>query len=194
MHRLYATTTSSIAAYVAASAILVGCSTVKQPDPAVGLGSQVTVADVCESLTGFFVGELGAVDLRSAPVLSPEVTVVYRGECTLVNTGDGLATGKYLVRHAPDDPDPTGNLRGYEKTVVDGREIWIWDWRKNPWYSIEQVLLAIRTGVWNATLEIDVQYTRTADGDLEMTDENLRRAVAFLIDYTAELTRQLPEK
>ncbi|MGW4371809.1 hypothetical protein ACWEKT_39955 [Nocardia takedensis] len=187
------TTFRTIAAVaIAAVTALVGCSTVEQPDPPVGLGSTVTVAEVCASLSDFYSRGLGAVDLRSAPILSPDALVVYRAECTLVNNADGLSAGKYLLNHAPDRPDPTDGLTGYEQTLLDGRQVWIWDWRKNPGTGLQRVLLCTRVDVWNATLEIEVGHTRTTGGALDLTDDKLRRAIAYLTDYTTELTTHLP--
>ncbi|MGW4369757.1 hypothetical protein ACWEKT_29320 [Nocardia takedensis] len=185
-----ARTTAAFA--IATMMALAGCSTVEQPDPPVGLGSTVTVADVCASLSDFYSHGLGAVDLRSAPILSPDTLVVYRAECTLVNNSDGLGAGRYLLNHAPDRPDPTDGLTGYQQTHLDGRQVWIWDWRKNPGAGLQRVLLSTRIDVWNATLEIEVGHTRTTDGALDLTDDNLRRAIAYLIDYTTELTAHLP--
>ena len=88
--------------------------------------------------------------------------------------------------HSPGDPDPTGNYRGYEKIVRDGRELWIWDWRRNPWFDSGQVLLAARVGQWNAALEIVVPQTHTATGDLVMTDDNLREAIDYFFGYNME--------
>ncbi|UGT60888.1 hypothetical protein [Nocardia asteroides] len=147
---------------------------------------------MCDSVRDFFTGDLGAVNVRTAPVLSPDATVTRWGECALVNTGDGLRVGNYRLRHSPDDPDPTGNYRGYEKTVRDGRELWIWDWRRNPWFDSGQVLLAARVGQWNAALEIVVPQTHTATGDLVMTDDNLREAIDYFFGYTDELIGKLP--
>ncbi|MFC3965767.1 hypothetical protein [Nocardia jiangsuensis] len=173
-------------------ALLAGCATGEQPGTTVAPEPSVQVAQLCDSVRDFFTGDLGAVDVRTAPVLSPDATVTRWGECALVNVGDGLRVGNYQLRHSPDDPDPTGNYKGYEKTVRDGRELWIWDWRRNPWFGSGQVLLAARVGQWNATLEIVVPQTHTASGELMMTDDNLRKAIDFLFRYTDTLISELP--
>lgn len=173
-------------------ALLAGCSTAKHPDTTVAPEPQTRVAQLCDAVRDFFTNDLGAVDVRTTPLLSPDATVTHWGECALVNVGDGLRVGNYRLRNSPDDPDPTGNYRGYEKTVRDGREVWIWDWRRNPWFDSGQLLLAARIGTWNAALEIVPRQTHTATGDLVMTDDNLRKAVDFLFRYTDTLISELP--
>ncbi|MFI6166941.1 hypothetical protein ACIBCN_09140 [Nocardia sp. NPDC051052] len=147
--------------------------------------SQMTQGELCNVLMNFFTNELHAVDVRTAPVVSAETTVVVSGLCEVTQGQNPV--GNYQVRHAPNDSDPTEGRRGYEKKPDLGDAVWIYDLRADERNPSNTVRFATRINQWNGVLEVRDTETLTANGGLHLTDDDKRKSVQFVTELTTKL-------
>ncbi|MEU6190589.1 hypothetical protein [Nocardia sp. NPDC047038] len=145
----------------------------------------MTEGELCDALINFFTTQLRAVEVQAEPVsFSKDRTLPHGGVCEVVQ-GQNPA-GYYTVEQAPNEPDPTLGLRGYEKKPDLGDAVWVFDLRADEGNHSNRVRFATRVNEWNAVLEIRDSEIRTADGSLHLTDADKVESVRFLTELTTK--------
>ncbi|WP_147265831.1 hypothetical protein [Nocardia puris] len=175
---------------VAAVGLLIsvaGCSTTTptavQVPPEIPTG--ITQAQLCDSLLAFFTGELQAIDVQAVPVNPLDAALSDGGICKIAR--DQKDVGRWESRSVPNDTDPTEGVTGFERRLNWDVPVWVLDERAHPEYVWSRVKLATRIEDWNARLEIRSSEVPTADGPLDLTDEQIDEAAQFLIEMTRTL-------
>ncbi|MEU6184927.1 hypothetical protein [Nocardia sp. NPDC047038] len=175
-----------------AAALTTGCSVSLSPSPSPPHPEPLTTmtqGGLCDSLLTFFGKQLGAVGTNSVPLFGLNEAISPGGICTVINTESQRSNGRISLRNAPNALDPTERAVGFTKKTELNESIWVQDMRtdtKNP--GIE-VVFATRIGDWNGQLRITESETRTANGILHLTDEDIHKSAQFLIELTRRVSK-----
>ncbi|MGQ4614750.1 hypothetical protein [Nocardia sp. R7R-8] len=145
----------------------------------------MTEGELCDALINFFTTQLHVVGIQPEPFwFRKDRDVTGGGFCDVIQ-GQSPA-GNYTVLQAPNNPDPTDGIRGYEKKPDLGDAVWVYDLRADEGNHSNRVRFATRINEWNAVLEIQDTEIRTANGPLHLTDGDKRRSVQFLTELTTK--------
>ncbi|MEU7221884.1 hypothetical protein [Nocardia iowensis] len=144
----------------------------------------MTQGELCDVLKNFLTTELHAVEVRTIPNVSTDTVLTVGGVCELAQGQNPI--GSYQARNAPNDADPTQGRRGYVRKPELGEAVWVYDLRTDKGNPSNTVRFATRINEWNAILEIRDTETRTAKGDLYLTDDDKRKSTQFLTELTTK--------
>ncbi|MET9029142.1 hypothetical protein ABZW96_26530 [Nocardia sp. NPDC004168] len=146
----------------------------------------MTQGELCDALINFFTTQLHAVEIQPDPPFSPDSNLpdLGGGRCELFQGQDQV--GYYTVLQAPNEPDPTEGMRGYEKKPDLGDAVWVYDMRADERNPSNRVRFATRVNSWNAVLVIRDTEIRTANGPLHLTDADKVESVRFLTELTTK--------
>ncbi|MFI6041847.1 hypothetical protein ACIA8C_09445 [Nocardia sp. NPDC051321] len=172
----------------AAVVLMTGCSSSQPTETPVSSQARpaMTQGELCDVLKNFLTTELHAVEVRAVPNVSTDAVLKVGGVCELAQGQNPV--GSYQVRNAPSDVDPTQGRRGYVKKPELGEAVWVYDLRTDEGNPSNTVRFATRIKDWNAILEIRDVETRTAAGDLHLTDDDKRKSVQFLTELTTKFS------
>ncbi|MFB7876211.1 hypothetical protein ACFC06_13220 [Nocardia sp. NPDC056064] len=163
-----------------------GCSTPSAPSepsltPTSMKAQAMNQGQLCDTLAAFFADELRVVDLQTQPLRARDTVISPGGICDVAQGGERV--GRWESLHTMTRPDPTEGVPGYKEIAGGENPVFFYD-RRDDGFGVR---FATRFGEWNARLFVYTVDIRTADGLLDIDDENMHKCAEFIVELTRKL-------